>query len=838
MLIQSHKILIVEDSPHDRATFRRYLGKDSKNSYTFWEVETGEKGLESFRVRPPDCILLDYSLPDMDGLEFLNELKNRTNGNHPAVPVVMLTGYGDEKIAVQAMKSGVADYLVKGDLYPEALQWAIANALEKAKLQRKLDEQQQELERQSQELARKNQELENLTERLSGILESITDGFFALDNEGCFTYFNQKALQLLDKTSEEVFGKNSREILLKALGEAFCQELRNAIIPTIGSEFEVFIPKLKGWLTVRVYPAQNGHTVYLCDIKPNILKRYQLLSENTLDITLFIRPDGTILEANRAAALAYGYSIEELQSLNIRALRAPETLYLVDTQMQQANSKGIILETLHLRKDGNTFPVEITSYGIELDNEQVLLSVIRDISERKAAEKVLRESEERYRLLAEYSTDIIFKDAPGGRILYVSPACRTVLGYEPAEMEGRAVFEFLHPDDLEELKKGLPKTSIYSDIATQIATQFRRKDGSYIWLETSYRIIRDPETNRPPYSVGVSRDITFRKQSEEILRKWSSVFEHAQWGIAIANPTSDTFDLVNPAFARMHGYEVAELVGKPISQAFAPQVRSGLPAKFQFINEQGHDLFESIHLRKDGSTFPTITDVTAVKDELGKVLYRVANVQDITWIKRVEEQLRTSEQLHRTLVENSPDVICRIDRELNYAYINQAVGQATSITVSDYIGHTVRELGFPLDFCEEWETNMQEVFRSGQELIVEYSLLLRKGLAYYQTRLVPEFSPDGAVESILAISRDISILKQAQLALQTSEARLQAILNNAPLAIYLRDLEGRYLFVNQWVKNRAESGENKLEGQSVYELFQKRHGDEWLENDRKVLEAG
>ncbi|MEI6045380.1 MAG: ATP-binding protein, partial [Chloroflexota bacterium] len=96
----------------------------------------------------------------------------------------------------------------------------------------------------------------------------------------------------------------------------------------------------------------------------------------------------------------------------------------------------------------------------------------------------------------------------------------------------------------------------------------------------------------------------------------------------------------------------------------------------------------------------------------------------------------------------------------------------------------------------------------------------------------------GAVESILSISRDITELKQAQLALQASEARLQAILNNAPIAIYLRDLEGRYLFVNQWAKTRTGLGEEVSEGQSVYELFPEGNRDEWWANDRKVLEAG
>lgn len=119
--------------------------------------------------------------------------------------------------------------------------------------------------------------------------------------------------------------------------------------------------------------------------EPNALRRYELLSEHTRDIVLFIRPDGRILEANRAAVQAYGYSRRELLAMTVTDLRAEHTIPEVPDQMVQAKAGGITFETMHRRRDGSTFPVEVSSSPSEIGG--VLLSVIRDITARKRTEK-------------------------------------------------------------------------------------------------------------------------------------------------------------------------------------------------------------------------------------------------------------------------------------------------------------------------------------------------------------------------------------------------------------------------------------------------------------------
>jgi PAS domain S-box-containing protein/putative nucleotidyltransferase with HDIG domain len=119
--------------------------------------------------------------------------------------------------------------------------------------------------------------------------------------------------------------------------------------------------------------------------------RYELLSAQARDVFLFVRRrDGAILEANRAAELMYGLTRDQLLALTIYELRAPRARQLADRQMDRAAARGVLFETLHQRSDGSTFPVEVSSRGsVDADGEVVLLSVIRDISERKRAQAEL-----------------------------------------------------------------------------------------------------------------------------------------------------------------------------------------------------------------------------------------------------------------------------------------------------------------------------------------------------------------------------------------------------------------------------------------------------------------
>lgn len=122
-----HHILIVDDCPEDRYTCRRFLGGQSAKRFEIAEAESGEEGLRHCSEKPIDCVLLDYRLPDLTGLEFFEALRQQRRTGSP--PVVLMTSQGDEALAVQAIKRGMVDYLVKGNLTRSTLQQSVLSAI-------------------------------------------------------------------------------------------------------------------------------------------------------------------------------------------------------------------------------------------------------------------------------------------------------------------------------------------------------------------------------------------------------------------------------------------------------------------------------------------------------------------------------------------------------------------------------------------------------------------------------------------------------------------------------------------------------------------------------------
>src|SRR6266404_8330156 len=129
-MIAQRTVLIVDANPADRLIFRCALQQPHKPTYIVNEEATGSRALTLCRTTIPDCVLLDYRLPDIDGLAFLQRLR----GEREQLPcaVVLITGEGNETVAVEALKNGAHDYLVKGHASPEELRRVVAHAIEKA----------------------------------------------------------------------------------------------------------------------------------------------------------------------------------------------------------------------------------------------------------------------------------------------------------------------------------------------------------------------------------------------------------------------------------------------------------------------------------------------------------------------------------------------------------------------------------------------------------------------------------------------------------------------------------------------------------------------------------
>ncbi len=262
-------------------------------------------------------------------------------------------------------------------------------------------------------------------------------GMFVLNEDSLIEKINDSALELLDNNREDVLGKRFGDgVCCKSSTEdrrgcgfgvqcLFC-ELKLATDlafktgqSTTNLEYrKVFIHNenekefyFRSSITPIMVSGKQNVVVALFDITDrklaeDVSKRYQVLLENARDIILFVDIEGHIVEANHAAIKAYGYTREEISLLKINDLLEQDDLII--QRMHQADKTDVIFETQHICKDGTSFPVEVSSQRTTLGDKSVLVSIIRDISARKVAETVLRESENKYRSLFNVAQDAIF----------------------------------------------------------------------------------------------------------------------------------------------------------------------------------------------------------------------------------------------------------------------------------------------------------------------------------------------------------------------------------------------------------------------------------------------
>lgn len=206
-------VLIIDDSVEDRETYRRYLMRDPEYRYQILEAGLGAQGLEQCRLVRPDLILLEFMLPDLDGLAFLAELQRQ--GAQPILPVIMLTGQGNETIAVQAMKAGAQDYLIKGKTTPEGFCCAVRSVLKNISLRQKLHHSEE----------RFHTSVENMLDCF-GIYSAIRDGAGQI-TDFRIDYANTAACQSYGLTGEGHLGQSLRQLLPKHwathLFEEYCQ---------------------------------------------------------------------------------------------------------------------------------------------------------------------------------------------------------------------------------------------------------------------------------------------------------------------------------------------------------------------------------------------------------------------------------------------------------------------------------------------------------------------------------------------------------------------------------------------------------------------------------------
>jgi len=294
----------------------------------------------------------------------------------------------------------------------------------------------------------------------------------------------------------------------------------------------------------------------------------------------------------------------------------------------------------HLVDEYRADPKRLTA-AVEAMHEltdQSMAELVQACVDAKQAE--LRAGEQDLATTLDSIGDAVIVTDVEGRVTRMNPVAERLTGFTLAESRGKRLEEVFR---IENEDTGAPVESpirrvLSEGVVVGLAnhTVLVARDGTRWPIADSGAPIRR-DTGAIRGVVLVFRDVTDQRQAEESLRRWELVFKHACWGICLGSASNVRFAAVNPAYAEMHGYTVEELIGAPISIVWPTDTHKKMDAHTDEAREQGRLVAETIHVRKDGTMFPAEVVASTILDNRGKPVWFVANVQDVTERKRLQE---------------------------------------------------------------------------------------------------------------------------------------------------------------------------------------------------------
>jgi PAS domain S-box-containing protein len=274
-----------------------------------------------------------------------------------------------------------------------------------------------------------------------------------------------------------------------------------------------------------------------------------------------------------------------------------------------------------------------------------VIGAIKDITHKK----LVFEKEKYHANLLNNVSDAVISTDMKFRIISWNKGAEKIYGWKSFEVMGDKVDNII-PITFQDANGIIELKSLFKMGTWQGEIIQPRKDGKILVIYSSVTLIKD-ESGKPIGAVGVNRDISMQKESEKKMNRWSWMFKHAHWGISTSED-GKRIQALNPAFAKMHGYEMHELIDIPFSKLTLKQYRDDYKNNIEKAFKNGNCSFESINIRKDGSAFTSLVELTGVKNKSGHRLYHVAHIHDITEKKRAEKEIRDSHDQLRALAAN------------------------------------------------------------------------------------------------------------------------------------------------------------------------------------------
>ncbi len=454
--------------------------------------------------------------------------------------------------------------------------------------------------------------------------------------------------------------------------------------------------------------------------------------------------------------------------------------------------------------------------------------------------RALNDSELQYRRLVETSNDGILMMDVDDKATYVNPSMCKMLGYAQEELLGQKYEKLLFPEDLQFHAERMRVRHEGGDEIYE--RRFRRRDGSPLLTRVSAKALKD-DHGRYLGSFAMCMDITDRKRAEEELReseeRFRTVVHNSQAGYFRIG-LDGRFEDVNDAWLRMHGYDTP---GEALGRHFS----------FTQVDVKMEDAQKNVEKLLTGAPIPKGEFSRRCRDgSIGHHIFsanpvykadRIVGLEgfliDITDRMHIEASLRKSEHELRTLLEAMPDIVMRFDKDCRHTFVSNNVSGVTGLTADQFIGKTHRDLGFPEDQSKFWEKAIMRVFETGAPFETEFVYEDNSRRFVFNWRLMPEREENGAVKSVISLSRDVTAYRKAEKDYQTL---FNEMLDGFALHEIICDADGkpadyRFLAVNPAFEKMTGLKAEDIVGRNVLDVLP---GTEvhWIETYGKVALSG
>jgi len=535
-------------------------------------------------------------------------------------------------------------------------------------------------------------------------------------------------------------------------------------------------------------------------------------SENPSPVLRFER-SGKMLYANQAA-------IVQLADWNLEVdSPAPQVLNDYIAEVFQTGTG----KTVEINCGERVFWVAIESTPGEKD----VNLYGRDITARKLAEQALRESEERYRTLAEASPDLIYVIGRDDSVQYINDFAARQFGMTPEQVIGKPRTVFFPPVMAEQLEKYIrPVFDSGHSISYDILLPFGKRE---MWVNSSLVPLRD-ESGVVTAVMGIGRDISMRKQAEEKLResekKWHDLFEILPVGVSIVNSKNQVTD-TNSALAQILDLSNEDLLkGKFTGRKYLrPDKTLMPPEEFPSIRAENEQrIIRDVEIgveKEDGTIIWTSVSATPLSSGSGSATVTT----DITERKQAEQALRASQRNYQTLTEVSTVGIFHTDVRGKTTYVNPRWCEISGLPAEETLGHGWLIAVHPDDrkaLLVGWE----EAVREQKASTSEYRFLRPDGtVRWVMGRATPETSLDGKIVGYVGTITDITERKQAEEKLSASENELRALFASMTDVVLVLDADGHYLRIAPTNPINLYRPAEDMLGKTVFEVLPKEQAD-------------